>query len=99
MDKSLIIRSLGIDSFRGLNNLMLDDFSRVNISVGANNSGKTSVLEALKLISSPSDMGYLVHLAFRRAQWSADIRKKNMESFSLRAMDIPIPLKRKKRVD
>ena len=55
MNKLLVIDGLKIDNFRGLNDLVIDDFSNVNIFVGANNSGKTSALEALKLLGSPDE--------------------------------------------
>lgn len=43
----------GIDGFRGLRHLELDGLGRINILVGGNNSGKTSVLEALSIICQP----------------------------------------------
>jgi AAA15 family ATPase/GTPase len=39
--------SVTIDGFRGLRNLRLDNLGLINILVGPNNCGKTSVLEAL----------------------------------------------------
>ena len=81
MNRTLIIEGLKIDNFRGLNGLALDNFSNVNIFVGANNSGKTSVLEALKLSGSPSDIGQLVQLALQRAQVSAIARKNNIVNY------------------
>jgi len=49
------LESLSIDSFRGLKNLELDGLSRVNLFVGPNNSGKTSVLEAISTYCRPLD--------------------------------------------
>lgn len=46
-------RTVSIDGFRGLRNLKLQDLGLLNILVGANNSGKTSVLEALTILSNP----------------------------------------------
>lgn len=78
MDRSLVIRKMEISHFRGLNELVIDDLSVVNLFVGANNSGKTSVLEALKLLSAPGDMGQLVRLALQRAQVSTEAMKSTM---------------------
>jgi AAA15 family ATPase/GTPase len=39
--------SINIQNFRGIKSLEMDDFGQVNVFVGKNNSGKTSVLEAL----------------------------------------------------
>lgn len=83
MNKLLVIDGLKIDNFRGLNDLVIDDFSNVNIFVGANNSGKTSALEALKLLGSPDDMGQVVRLALQRAQVSPEARKKNLVNYIL----------------
>lgn len=83
MKKTLIIEGLRIDNFRGLNDFTIEDFSVVNIFVGANNSGKTSVLEALRLLGSPDDMGQVVRLALQRAQVSAEARKKNIINYIL----------------
>ncbi len=41
------ITNLDISKFRAFKQLNLDGFSRINILLGENNCGKTSVLEAL----------------------------------------------------
>jgi hypothetical protein len=47
-----VFRSFEVDNFRGLTSLVLDDLSKVNLLTGFNDAGKTSVLEALYLLSS-----------------------------------------------
>ena len=42
-----------IDGFRALRHLELHDLGQINILVGENNSGKTSVLEALSILCNP----------------------------------------------
>lgn len=83
LNKQFVIEKLKIDNFRGLNNLVIDDLSNINIFAGANNSGKTSVLEALKILGSPDDMGQVVRLALLRAQVSAEARRKNLINYIL----------------
>ena len=83
MGKKCLIGSLQIDSFRGLPDLTIDHLSQVNVFVGANNSGKTSVLEAVKLLSAPDDVGQVVRIALQRAQVSAESRKKNIANYVL----------------
>ncbi len=39
--------SINIQNFRGIKSLEISDFAQVNVFVGKNNSGKTSVLEAI----------------------------------------------------
>ena len=49
-------KNIEIKNFRGIDHLKIEDLSRVNIFLGQNNSGKTSILECLLLIlgmSSP----------------------------------------------
>jgi AAA15 family ATPase/GTPase len=48
-------RSLKITNFRAINSLEVEDFKRVNLITGRNNCGKTTVLEALLLISGMSN--------------------------------------------
>lgn len=45
---------INIESYRGIKDLELNDLSAVNVIVGDNNVGKTSVLEAISLLSDPN---------------------------------------------
>ncbi|MBK1643242.1 hypothetical protein CKO25_00945 [Thiocapsa imhoffii] len=63
----LSLSRLGINGFRGLRSLDLHGLGWVNILIGANNSGKTSVLEALSLICQPSNPD----------QWLAMVRRRD----------------------
>ena len=47
-------KNLEIKNFRGIDHLLIDDCSRVNVFLGQNNSGKTSILESLLLIMGMS---------------------------------------------
>ena len=49
---------LSIAAFRGIKDLDITDLSDVNIIVGDNNSGKTSILEAIQLISDPVEYNF-----------------------------------------
>jgi hypothetical protein len=59
-------KSIHIQNFRGLRDLQINDLGRVNLIVGANNVGKTSVLEAMWLLHSAGDPFTLVELATMR---------------------------------
>lgn len=39
-----------INNFRGFDHLMIENFSKINVFVGANNVGKTSILEAIFML-------------------------------------------------
>jgi len=60
------LESLTIERFRGLRNLELHNLGRVNLFVGPNNSGKTSVLEAISIYSRPMDALEWLNTARRR---------------------------------
>ena len=49
--KKNILKNLTIKNFRCFENFHLKDLKRVNIFVGDNNSGKSSVLEAVGFLS------------------------------------------------
>ncbi|TQV65153.1 MAG: AAA family ATPase [Halothiobacillaceae bacterium] len=60
---SLLLNNLEINGFRGLSSLKLEKLGRVNLLVGRNSSGKTSVLEALQVLSSQGDPNVMLGLA------------------------------------
>ncbi|MGP1362541.1 MAG: AAA family ATPase [Bacteroides sp.] len=49
------INSIKIERFRGFENFSIEKFSRINIFVGMNNVGKTSLLEAVFLLTGMSN--------------------------------------------
>ena len=51
-----MLKNLKIQNFRGLSNLSLEGLGRFNVLLGANNAGKTSVLEAIFLLSGISNL-------------------------------------------
>jgi hypothetical protein len=66
---------LYVGAFRGLHSLSLDDCGPVNILVGGNNNGKTSVLEALLLLCNPFDLRQWEAAVDLRTTWPlADLR-------------------------
>jgi hypothetical protein len=65
-----MFRTLTIKNFRGFQELELSGLGRVNLLVGTNNSGKTSVLEALQFVARGGDMGALMAALTRRAERS-----------------------------
>ena len=48
-------KNIEINNFRGIDHLKIEDFSRVNIFLGQNSSGKSSVLECLLLLMGMSN--------------------------------------------
>lgn len=61
-----MIRSFEIQNYRGFDHLLLGDLSRVNLITGRNNTGKTSILEALFLHAGYHNPGLATRVnAFR----------------------------------
>ena len=48
-------KNIEIKNFRGIDHLKIDNFSRVNVFLGQNNSGKSTVLEAIAMLMSMSN--------------------------------------------
>ncbi|MDR9402722.1 MAG: AAA family ATPase [Halothece sp. Uz-M2-17] len=63
------LEHLTIHQFRGLQNLELHNLGTINLFVGANNSGKTSVLEAIATYCRPLDPK-----AWLNTAWSREIK-------------------------
>lgn len=53
----MLLRDLTIENFRSFEKYQLNGLARVNLLVGDNNCGKTSVLEAAYLLNSGGDLG------------------------------------------
>jgi hypothetical protein len=62
-------KNLKVGGFRGLVGLELESCGPVNLLVGENNSGKTSILEALLLLSGPMDVGQWMAAVELRGAW------------------------------
>lgn len=60
------ISNLEINAFRGLKNVALSDLGMVNLIVGFNNSGKSSILEAIEYFCRPLDPLALITLSRSR---------------------------------
>lgn len=63
---ALSLSRVGINGFRGLRHLDLNGLGRINILVGSNNSGKTSVLEALSILCQPYNPDEWREMIYRR---------------------------------
>ena len=56
------IATLSIERFRALRQLKIDGFGRVNLITGRNNTGKSSVLEALRLLASDASPSVILNI-------------------------------------
>ena len=73
-------KNINIKNFRGIEHLEVDDFSRVNVFLGQNNAGKSSVLECLLLLmgmSNPDLPQNVNSIRTRRFSGFSDLRSLN----------------------
>lgn len=61
--------SIRISGYRGLSSFRMEGLGRVNLLVGTNNSGKTSVLECIELLRSAGNPHVLSSIVGRRGEW------------------------------
>lgn len=59
----VMLNSLEIKNFRALEDLKVARLGRVNLIVGKNNSGKSSILEALRIYAGGAQRGLLQEIA------------------------------------
>lgn len=63
-----MIKSVKMTGYRGLRDLSMTELGRVNLLVGKNNSGKTSVLEGLYLLATRADPSAIWRVLTRRGE-------------------------------
>jgi len=66
------IERLNIRNFRGFSTLDIERLGRVNLITGKNNTGKSSLLEALRLLVSGASLTVLLDILEFREEWFED---------------------------
>ncbi len=61
--------SIRINSYRGFDSFRMQGLGRVNLLVGTNNCGKTSILECIELLRSVGNPYVLSSIVDRRGEW------------------------------
>ena len=62
------IQSLSIQDFRGFHRFEMKDLGRINLLVGTNNCGKTTVLEAINLLMAKGDTSAIWSMLLQRGE-------------------------------
>ncbi|MDY6802692.1 MAG: AAA family ATPase [Cyanobacteriota bacterium] len=73
--------SLKVNNFRCFQSFELQELGRINLLVGANNSGKTSLLEAIQLLCSGGNLNSLQELMIPRGEYERNksARRRELE--------------------
>ncbi|WP_322907348.1 AAA family ATPase [Paenibacillus sp. SGZ-1009] len=72
------IRDLYIDGYRGIQQLELKQFSQINLIIGQNNLGKTSILESIELLSRPGDVSQFISTSRSRDRMTVMLSKNRL---------------------
>ena len=67
-----MLDSIYIKNYRNLKNLRIDSLGRVNLITGKNNTGKTTLLEAIGIYATKGDLSFIYQLLGERGE---DIRQ------------------------
>lgn len=67
-----MIDTLIVDNYRSFSHFEMGGLGHVNLLVGENNSGKTSLLEAIQIVASSTDPQVLWSIASRRGEFFVD---------------------------
>ena len=61
--------SINIKQFKQFNNLKIDNINRINIFAGSNNSGKSSIIELIYLLTKQNDLNAFFEIQRRRGKF------------------------------
>jgi len=75
-----MLKKIHIKNYRGIEKLEIDDFKKINLFLGKNNSGKTTILEAISIGLTPNILPIFHILSFREIGLFADLSKTNLSS-------------------
>lgn len=64
-----MLRTISLENFRAFRRFSMSGLGRVNLLVGTNNCGKTSVLEAIGILASQGQIGFLWQALYRRGEY------------------------------
>lgn len=62
------IRNLSLEDFRGFRHFEMTNLGRINLIVGANNSGKTTLLEAISILGGSTEASAIWSILVRRGE-------------------------------
>lgn len=75
------LNNIKINAFRGISDLYVEDLSNINLIVGDNNCGKTSILEAIQLLRTPQNLNNVFRVSRTRDSYIGISRMPIYDSF------------------
>lgn len=78
-----MLRDLTIKNYRAFKDFSIDGLARVNLVVGSNNAGKTSLLEAVYLLANQGSPAVLLQLLDRRGEFAHFPEERNKTEYQM----------------
>ncbi len=74
-----LLKNLVVRNYKNIQNLKLDGLGNVNLFTGKNNTGKSSLLEAISIYINNGDLSTLVEILKMRGELNADSKHSKIE--------------------
>lgn len=81
-----MLKTVHIKNFRGFESFELQNLGQINLLVGKNNSGKTSVLEAIQLLHSGINLKPLTEIMLNRGEFFGNEREAGQRELDLNCL-------------
>jgi len=79
-----MLKNIKVEAYRGFRELDVEGLNRINLFVGQNNCGKTSILEVAQILASEGNVGALLRSLRRRGELlSANEMERNVEEYDV----------------
>lgn len=86
-----MLDSIDIKNYKNLENLSIDSFGKVNLITGKNNTGKSTLLEAIGISVTGCNWEFIRQLLTERGEYTRDYLKKvNLDNDSIESTNIRI---------
>ncbi|MBD2328138.1 AAA family ATPase [Alkalinema sp. FACHB-956] len=79
-----MLKSLKVENFRSFKSFELTQLGRINLLVGENNSGKTSILEAIQLLQSRANLASVTQTMVERGEVSRTEERSGSRELDIR---------------
>jgi AAA15 family ATPase/GTPase len=82
-----MLNSLDIKNYRNLKDIRITSLGRVNLITGKNNTGKSTILEAIAIYATRGDLNYIYQLLTERGEnFRPTETNKNATEANIRAL-------------
>lgn len=82
----MLLKNIQIENFRSFEHYKVENLARVNLFVGDNNSGKTSVLEAIRFLVAQGRLQTLFSIMRERGEYESDSERRHSYRYKLQSL-------------